>query len=178
MKRLNGFYTKNLILLIILPFIIGLLTASMCQVFTSNFFYSSIIAFFVSFISHFCFTKVAKSRMQRAIVLQQGLLVSMSVFLFLVLVPLNLDRSISVWLLAKQNNNVSMTNEDYQKNAIDFFRDSQYESNRRVNEQISLGNIERNEAGDLVITERGEILVKIFRFLSEVFNLNQKYTNG
>ena len=71
-----------------------------------------------------------------------------------------------------------MTNEDYQKNAIDFFRDSQYESNRRVNEQISLGNIERNEAGDLVITERGEILVKIFRFLSEVFNLNQKYTNG
>jgi hypothetical protein len=110
--------------------------------------------------------------------LQQNLLISMTVLIFLLTIPLNLDRSISVWLLANQSKNVELSDNDYQKLAIEFFQSSDAETKRRIAEQVSLGTIQRNPEGNFQITSKGLHLISFFQFIAKIFHLDPKYTQG
>jgi hypothetical protein len=100
-------------------------------------------------------------------------------FSFLTTVPLNIDRSFSVWMLTNiddaQNRGISVDSEHLNTIISDFFSPGGGEINRRVQEQISLGNL-KVENGEIVLTSRGENQVKLNRFFAKLFFTNEKYT--
>jgi len=100
-------------------------------------------------------------------------------FSFLTTVPLNIDRSFSVWMLTNidhaQNRGTNVNSEYLNTKVSEFFGPSSGEIDRRIREQISLGNLKvLNEK--IVLTSRGENQVKLNRFFAKVFFTNQKYT--
>jgi hypothetical protein len=100
-------------------------------------------------------------------------------FSFLTTVPLNIDRSFSVWMLTNiddaQNRGASVDLDYLNTKISDFFSPGSGEIDRRLQEQISLGNIKVINR-EIVLTSRGENQVKINRFFAKVFFTNEKYT--
>ena len=98
------------------------------------------------------------------------------VFTFLATVPLNLDRSFSVWMLNKTiESERPLSVEEIENRASQFFAPSGGEIKRRINEQISLGNLKVIQS-NVELTGRGKMTWKINRFISDFFGLNSKYT--
>lgn len=97
-------------------------------------------------------------------------------FSFLATVPLNVDRSFSVWLLNQMSKSqVSVSRLDLEKKAQEFFNPQGGEISRRLDEQLRLGTVELN-ADYLLLTQRGEFQVRTHRFIQWFFGLNLKYT--
>jgi hypothetical protein len=99
------------------------------------------------------------------------------VFCFLVLLPINVDRSFSVWginSIYKAAPSHSMDFETFEAKMSNFFLDDPAEFERRIDEQSKLGNLRRT--GDSVsLTIQGAALRDFFAILSKFFNLNPKY---
>ena len=98
-------------------------------------------------------------------------------FSFLTTIPLNVDRSFSVWMI----NYVSHSEEEItptklQVDAYVFFAPEKGEIQRRIEEQIRLGNMEVN-SGKIQLTTSGKRLAKINKLIRQVFALNYKYTS-
>lgn len=97
-------------------------------------------------------------------------------FSFISLVIVSLDRSISVLLLsemADQKNRI-FEKKDLEKVYVDIYVKEYDPINRRINEQLSSGNFEEIGSG-YRITNRGLGLVKVFRFLSEIYPVNKQF---
>lgn len=97
-------------------------------------------------------------------------------FSFISLVIVSLDRSISVLLLsemADQKNRI-FEKKDLEKVYVDIYVKEYDPINRRINEQLSSGNFEEIGSG-YRITNRGLELVKVFRFLSEIYPVNKQF---
>jgi hypothetical protein len=91
-------------------------------------------------------------------------------------IPLNIDRSFSVWMinqLSSETTGQKLT--QVEKDASDFFSPTGGEILRRVNEQISLGNI-KNENSVISLTNRGKRVWYLNQFISSIFGLNTKYS--
>ena len=103
-------------------------------------------------------------------------LATITTFAFLATLPINVDRSFSVWAL----NEMDRFGEPQSRNELilksaNFFSPNSGEISRRINEQIELKNIE--VVGNyLRLTERGKLQVQIHRIIRKVFALNIKYT--
>lgn len=100
-------------------------------------------------------------------------------FAFLFTIPINIDRSFSVWTLSQIERNANMNQElkvtDLKKYMSTFFDENSIELNRRLLEQQKIGNI--IVSGDKVrLTDRGRIQVVCNRFISRIFALNFKYS--
>ena len=106
-----------------------------------------------------------------------SLLAMFVTFSFLATVPINVDRSFSVWLLAglesTRDSTFSVT--DAELLASEYFSPGSGEISRRIQEQLKIGNLELRE-GNLAISGQGEILVSLFRATTIFFNLNPRYT--
>jgi hypothetical protein len=74
---------------------------------------------------------------------------------------------------AKSGEDVSV--KELENMAADFFSPAGSEIKRRINEQISLGNMDVKE-DKVFLTVRGEHVWKAMRVISNFFNLNSKYT--
>ncbi len=98
-------------------------------------------------------------------------------FSFLATVPINVDRSFSVWLISQlaSNSSETLTEEDAEILAWAFFSPESGEISRRIQEQVAIGNLEIRD-GDLVITDQGFVLVKAFQVFTAFFDLNPRYT--
>jgi hypothetical protein len=98
-------------------------------------------------------------------------------FSFLATVPINVDRSFSVWLLAglESNRDSSISASDAEFLASQYFSPGSGEISRRIEEQLNIGNIELRE-GNLSLSSQGEILVALFRATALFFDLNPRYT--
>lgn len=99
-------------------------------------------------------------------------------FAFLAILPLNVDRSFSVWTL----NQMDRLEKPQSRNELilegaEFFSPSYGEISRRIDEQIRLKNIEET-GGKLQLSERGKMQVKFHRALQKIFGLNIKYTRS
>ena len=111
------------------------------------------------------------------IALSSGLLV----FSFLGTIPINLDRSFSVWILnsvdeatnigQKSLNVVALKNSTSQ-----YFSPNSAEVSRRLDEQIGLGNLKLENNGSVSLTTKGDSLLQISRIIARIFSLNPKYT--
>lgn len=98
-------------------------------------------------------------------------------FSFLTTIPLNVDRSFSVWMINYMNDNDGKkTATELQRDAYVFFAPEKGEIQRRIEEQIRLGNMEVND-GKIELTSSGKRLAKINKFIRQLFALNSKYTS-
>ena len=106
------------------------------------------------------------------------LLTALILFSFLSTLPLNIDRSFSVWTLNQISNlSTEQTRVSLATLAEDFFTQDSGEVSRRIDEQIKLGNL-IEEAGNIGLTSRGRFQVQIHRLIAQIFALNSKYTGS
>lgn len=105
------------------------------------------------------------------------MLTSFMLFSFLSLLPLNIDRSFSVWTLNEMSKNETQLNRvSIEKMAEEFFAQGSGEISRRIDEQIQLGNLSE-KLGKIELTPRGRFQVQVHRIIATIFALNKKYTS-
>jgi hypothetical protein len=105
-----------------------------------------------------------------------ALLTSLILFSFLSTLPLNIDRSFSVWTLNQISNlSKEQTRFSLETLAEDFFTQENGEVSRRIDEQIKIGNLVE-ESNNIKLTSRGQFQVQFHRFIAKIFGLNSKYT--
>jgi len=106
---------------------------------------------------------------------------SLLVFSFLGTVPINLDRSFSVWIL----NSVDQTTKHGQnsvevmalkKATSQYFNPESLEVSRRLEEQVALGNLLLDDQNNVSLTPKGRIFIQISRVIAKIFSLNPRYT--
>jgi hypothetical protein len=170
------------LIFILAPICAGLIAAKVMHQFIPIFFYvcffSSIFTLLLSIFLAGCYSfyrKDSKSMIEENSILY-SLISSLIIFSFLATVPLNLDRSFSVWML---NQNIeserSLSIQELEVNASEFFSPSGGEIRRRIKEQISLGNLIVIQ-DKVELTDRGKFTWKMNRLISDFFGLNKKYT--
>ena len=111
---------------------------------------------------------------------EKFVLSALASFALLTTLPLNLDRSFSVWMLANLKsthiNQQTISEKQLQEKLETFFSAKSGELNRRIEEQAKLGNISFHKK-EIYLTTKGDLQVKINRVISRIFNLNPKYTS-
>jgi hypothetical protein len=102
---------------------------------------------------------------------------AVTVFALLATIPINIDRSFSVWMLNQIDSKNKISVLETQKSFGEFFSISNGEIDRRINEQMQLGNVNFN-GKDLYLTRAGKNLVEINRVIAKMYSLNSKYTQN
>lgn len=172
----------KILIFLLLPICAGLFAAKFIHHYVQIFFYvcflSSIFTLIFAIFLTCCvsfFGRDGKSMIEEKSILY-GLISSLIVFSFLATVPLNLDRSFSVWMLNQtMESERSLSLPELEIEASQFFSPSGGEIRRRVNEQISLGNLVINNS-QVELTERGRFTWRVNQLISDFFGLNKKYT--
>ncbi len=99
-------------------------------------------------------------------------------FATLAILPLNVDRSFTVWTLNEMEiNGKPQSRDELILESAKFFSSNSGEVSRRINEQIRLRNIEV-EDGMLQLSARGKLQVQIHRVLRQIFALEVNYTRS
>lgn len=99
--------------------------------------------------------------------------------LWLSLCVVSLDRSLSVFLLCYIDEygveyNTGMTNEQIDVIMEDVFVQKYEMVDRRFDEQITSGNIDKIDEHYL-LTNRGKWFVKVFRFVGDLYNVDKRF---
>ena len=95
---------------------------------------------------------------------------------FFILVPVTVERSVSVFMLSymEQNSDETFT----QDSVGDVFTSKYVEDygafDKRFDEQVVTGTIEQNEDGSYSITDEGKFIVDMFRMMSDWFNTDRR----
>lgn len=111
----------------------------------------------------------------RDLVLSITIIMSFSM-LFFTHLPVTADRSVSVFLLGYMNNNSDkiLTVEDMDEFFISRYVYSYGAMERRINEQITSGNIVRDQNG-YKITDNGKKLIKLYDIIADIFGIDKKF---
>lgn len=121
--------------------------------------------------------KTKDPSMQKFLVVSTATLLTFS---FLSTIPLTLDRSYSVWVLKNLRNyevqNQKITEKEIIQDSVKFFSPAEKELNRRLSEQIRIGNIEQNHEGEIKLTNKGTVIAELNSFIAMIYKLNPKYT--
>jgi hypothetical protein len=175
-KFLRSLFKKSTVYL--LPFGIGITVTALSNLILELFLLSTIFGSIATFIFHYLFAPRYVSFPDQYFRKQQSFLVTLMLFSFLFCIPTNIDRSISVWLLAKTYNKEYVTKNQYLEYAADFFKETSFEVDRRIGEQISIGNLVEKQSETYELTFQGKKSVEVFRLLAQFFSLNKKYSDG
>lgn len=174
--------------LLTLNLMISAIFIAILHQFISMFFLAAIVVSFIDFLMIFFIltrrspiSDKSKTSDIKFVRFLCSLLGASLVFTFFVTVPINVDRSFSIWMLGRiynsqsQGDSISLTT--LQSDSSNFFSSTSPELNRRITEQKNLHNI--IEVGDRVeLTTTGKLIVITGRFLQRLFGLNPKYSNG
>ena len=96
-------------------------------------------------------------------------------FSFLILVPVTVERSVSVYMLSTMDETGrEYTREDMEMEFINVYVKDFGAFDKRFNEQIATGTIDKTSNGKYVINDRGRAMVKFFRIISNLFNTDKK----
>ena len=95
---------------------------------------------------------------------------------FLTLVPVTVERSVSVFMLSYMDENSDQT---FTQESVGEVFTSKYVEDygafeKRFDEQVVTGTIEQNPDGTYSITERGKLVVKAFRTIAEWFDTDRQ----
>lgn len=95
---------------------------------------------------------------------------------FLSVVTVSMDRSISVFMLADMatNHEKVYSKEEIEQRFMDIYMDEYKAMERRYEEQIYTGTIEEIDGG-YKITDKGERLIKLFRGIAKIFPVDDKF---
>lgn len=107
---------------------------------------------------------------------------TMVMALFFSLGPMTIERSYTIYSLADMTDHAGRvyTAEDIKTQFIEGYIEEAQESQKRIDEQVAIGNMEETDGG-YRITEKGKRLVGIFRLVEKVFPVpdeNSIYPNG
>jgi len=91
--------------------------------------------------------------------------------------PLNVDRSFSVWMLKRISDTPGQTPAQVKDRLSEFFSPESGEVQRRIDEQVLLGNLEVRR-GSVELTNSGRRVVWANEALSRIFGLNPRYAQG
>lgn len=95
---------------------------------------------------------------------------------FLVVIPVTLDRSVSVFLLSYMSNYGKEMHPDELEDVLVRKYIKEYHAvDRRVNEQIKSGNISKTPDGKLVLTPQGSKFLFFSRKIAKYFGIDMKY---
>lgn len=95
---------------------------------------------------------------------------------FLIVIPVSLDRSVSVFLLGYMSNQQRpMTKQELEDILIDKYVKEYGAIDRRTAEQIVSGNIEQDPDGRFVLTSHGQAFISVARRLAGVFGVDMKF---
>ncbi len=95
---------------------------------------------------------------------------------FLTLIPVTVERSVSVFMLSYMDENSDQT---FTQESVGEVFTSKYVEDygafeKRFDEQVVTGTIEENPDGSYTITERGRFIVKLFRTIAEWFDTDRR----
>lgn len=124
------------------------------------------------------FEEITRSKSTFEVRLLSSISSVLSVSVFLILVPLQVDRSFSVWMLNKisQQNPQKFYVDELKNEAARYFSPNNGEINRRINEQVQIGNLEITSAKEIKLSNRGSLFVRFHKVVARIFNLNKKYS--
>ena len=163
-----------------LIWVIGLnIFAAILSRFVDSFFLVCNLTLIFSIAIHCFYFKFRSSRKDDANHFYRTIAVTATSFAFLVLGPLNVDRSISVWMLhqieiqAKSPLELQQDKlkQDFQK--LFTVDDSEYK--KRINEQLRIGNVEIDTNNNVKLSKLGKFQTKLHRMVALFFGLNRKY---
>ena len=95
---------------------------------------------------------------------------------FLTLVPVTVERSVSVFMLSymEENSDQTFTEESVGEVFTSKYVEDYGAFEKRFDEQVVTGTIEQNPDGTYSITERGKFIVKAFRTIAEWFDTDKR----
>ncbi|MBQ0011600.1 MAG: hypothetical protein KBT07_02730 [Clostridiales bacterium] len=95
---------------------------------------------------------------------------------FFVLVPVTVERSVSVFMLSymEENRDHSFSEEEIKEAFTDKYVDEYGAFEKRFKEQIETGTIIDIGDGTYRITSTGETTVKLFRFIAKMFDTDER----
>lgn len=97
---------------------------------------------------------------------------------FLIVIPVSLDRSVSVFLLGYMNNMDRELTKDELAFGLENIYVKQYSAiNRRIDEQLISGNIKLTEKNGIILTQQGKDFILLSRKIANVLNIDKKYVD-
>jgi hypothetical protein len=163
-------------------FFVGVTIAALLQrvnnIFFYNVFYGTLGSMLISLILLLRVNRIFSiDKNQRGFVL---IISGLITFSFLSTVPLTIDRSYSVWLLKHASelsaNGEPLSTTSLTNDSIEFFGPANGQLDRRINEQLRLGNLLEVEQDKLQISKKGFLIAKINSFIGWVFDLQPQYS--
>lgn len=117
--------------------------------------------------------KISWIEVKDAILLFVGC-VALNMVLF-TLIPVTVERSVSVFTLSYVDElDDSFTKEEIEQVFWDKYVKEFGAFDKRFDEQLVTGSIKENEDGTYELTERGEKIVKLFRWVADVFGTDKR----
>jgi hypothetical protein len=162
--------------------LLGISLSAVLQRFNNIFFYNVFIGSIFSGTVSFYLAKMTKRKyyieiITRAYIIIISVLLSFS---FLSTVPLTIDRSYSVWLLKHvteaQYAGTVIDRETLIEDSIDFFSAENGQLNRRIDEQVRIGNLEILDTETIQASSKGMLLAEINNLVGIIFGLEPKYS--
>ena len=96
-------------------------------------------------------------------------------------VPITADRSVTLFLLGYMNNHAevgaSLTKEQLENYLINTYIHKYGAIDRRMNEQIISGTVEKTPDGGYRLTENGKLLVKFNLQIGRYYGIDNKFIN-
>ena len=99
---------------------------------------------------------------------------------FLVLLPVTVDRSVSVYLLStiEQREDSGVTSAQLQKSFVDGYVVRMGAIDRRIDEQRKSGNVTVDAGGKVHLTKQGEHFMSLSRMVSRLFGTDPRFVSG
>lgn len=160
--------------------VIGLnLFAAITSRFLRNFFLVCNLTLLIALLSQLLYWKMHKLKSNENLFVYKTIAIAATTYALLILGPLNVDRSISVWMLhqieLQMDSPSKLTEQSLNRDFERLFTADSSEFGRRINEQLSLGNIKMDKQKNIELSWRGNIQVKIDRAVALFFDLHRKY---
>jgi len=173
---------RFVLLVILFSVLIGALSTAILQRFQNLFFYNLFLGTFVSFLSSYILFRVSDKNFQidhlnKVLV---GLVSGLITFSFLATIPMTIDRSYSVWMLKSiyesEDRNRILTYSEFETKSVSFFSPNNGQLNRRIEEQLKIGNIEVQRFNKLALTDRGRFITHLNSIIGQIFGLDPEYS--
>ena len=95
---------------------------------------------------------------------------------FFTLIPVTVERSVSVFMLSYMDtySDRTYTQDQVAEIFVDKYVNEYGAFEKRFDEQLTTGTIVQNPDGTYSITDKGRFIVKLFRLISDVFNTDER----
>ena len=95
---------------------------------------------------------------------------------FFTLIPVTVERSVSVFMLSYMDtfDERTYTEDEISEIFVDKYVTEYGAFEKRFDEQLTTGTIEKNADGSYSITSKGRLIVKLFRLISDVFETDKR----